>query len=502
MKLMQKLNLNKHLRAIVIISLIGLPIAAWLDLEELSARILGDQAKETGQIIDVMRSLYATEVVGKVLHATEKITASHIYKDVPNTIPIPAAFSLALGEKISIKDGLVGYRFISDFPFKDRPSWNLDSFESSALKDFRAGSAKSAANVSGIFVREVRIATPITMTESCVTCHNSHPESMKKDWKVGDVRGIQEVIVRQPLVVNILSFKFMLLYFVFASFMGIVIVMWQRRQTNLMEDINLKLVEAGQVTADSIVYASRIQTGLLPSRMNLNKDLVSVDVLWKPRDVIGGDVYWRSEFTGENQPFTLGLIDCTGHGVPGALVSSVVLSSLKRIYSEEPALNPGLALAKLGNLVRQALKQDTEESRSNDGFDAGFCKVDPVSKTLIFSSARINLFVIPRSEQAIQRIFGNQEALGYKGTEPYKMLKEEAIVALGQHLFCMVSDGLIDQPGGPEGIAFGPKRMMALFERHRQSSAPELIKAIEIAVEEWRGNQLQRDDYSAMAFSI
>jgi serine phosphatase RsbU (regulator of sigma subunit) len=484
-------------------SFIGLPIAVWLDSEELSSRILIDQAKETGMIIDVMRSLYAKEVVGKVLNATDKITTSHIYHDVPNTIPIPAALSLALGEKISVPDSSVEYRFISDFPFTSRPPRTLDTFETAALENFRTSSKKSIIDVSGVLNKKVRIATPVLMSqENCVTCHNSHPESTKKDWKLGEVRGIQEVIIRQPIATNIFSFKYMLIYFAIALVIGSEIIIWQRKQVKLFEDMNLKLQEASRVTADSIEYASRIQTGLLPNDSHLSKDLQAVEVLWKPRDVVGGDVYWRSDATGESEPFTLGLIDCTGHGVPGALMSSVVLSSLKRIYSESPAINPGSALAKLGNLVRQTLNQDDQNSSSNDGFDAGFCKIDPLNKSITFSSARFNLFMIPRSGQDIMRILGNNEALGYRGDKAYTDLKEQVISAEGDSLFCMVSDGLIDQPGGPNGIAFGPKRLMNLLAQHRHSSASELIKAIESTVEQWRGDQLQRDDYSAIIFSV
>lgn len=392
---------------------------------------------------------------------------------------------------------------MSDFPFKNRPSWNLDSFETNALKEFRAGNLQPVVSVTGIFTREVRFVTPIKMSQlGCVNCHNSHSESMKRDWKIGDIRGFQEVTIRQPLAVNILSFKYMSLYFIFTILTGIIVISWQRRQARLVAHINLQLLEASQLTSESINYASRIQVGLLPNAVQLNSELKSIDVLWRPRDIIGGDVYWRSDLAGPQQPFTLGLIDCTGHGVPGALMSSLVLTSLKRIYSKESSISPGAALAQLGNLVRQALNQDVETSTSNDGFDAGFCEVNPQTGVITFSGARTNLFIIPGSDQEVRRIKGSNEALGYKGNQPYEPLNEQVFSADGQNLFCMVSDGLIDQPGGPDNIAFGPKRMMAVMAQQRGTDASTLIKAIETAVELWRGVQLQRDDYSAIAFEV
>ena len=112
------------------LGLLGLPLAVWLDLRELSERLLTGQASEIGRIIDEMRGFYASDVVGRVLQATGTGDARRtITIDVPGAIPIPATLSIELGKRISAHDGAVKYSFISDLPFKGREDHNLDAFE-------------------------------------------------------------------------------------------------------------------------------------------------------------------------------------------------------------------------------------------------------------------------------------------------------------------------------------------------------------------------------------
>ena len=262
-----------------------------------------------------------------------------------------------------------------------------------------------------------------------------------------------------------------------------------------------EMAELNEEMMDSVKYASRIQTSLLPTREQLQAHFSSMDVIWDPRDIVGGDVYWRSEDVGKNH-FTVALIDCTGHGVPGALMSMLVISTLKRVYSEEPDISPGNALAKLGNLVRSALNQDRDDCESNDGFDAGICKIDLANKKVIFSGARTNCFVVPRDNEPVLRVPGEKLALGYPGTTPYTALEEFELSYENYSLFTMASDGIFDQPGGLRRIAYGPKRFAELVEANRLGSAQQMMQSLYQAATEWRGQEVRRDDLSAMAFIV
>ena len=271
------------------------------------------------------------------------------------------------------------------------------------------------------------------------------------------------------------------------------------------------LVEANQARAeslselnseimDSVNYAARIQSSLLPNPSLLQSSLQSVGVLWEPRDIVGGDVYWRTAEDHEGC-FTLALIDCTGHGVPGSLMSMLVVSALNRIYSEQPAILPGEALAQLGNLVRTALNQDKADCQSNDGFDAGLCRIDTQKRRVTFAGARTNCFIVPSSNEPVIRLPGERQALGYPGTTPYQPLENFDLDMAQCATFFMASDGILDQPGGDNSRAFGPKRLMEHLEKARHLNAQALVNEIAGAITAWRGNEIRRDDVSALAFS-
>lgn len=234
----------------LIVSLLGLPIAAWLDLRSLSERMLQTQAGEISRIIDEVRGFYGSDVVGRILSTSDPVMVTHNYHDIPGAVPIPATLSIELGKRISSKNDAVKYRFVSDLPFKGRETHELDGFEKSALSRLRADPKQPIIEVSGsLLERQVRTAAPVMMGQVCVSCHNTHPDSPKQDWKVGDVRGIQEISVVQPIAGNVLSLKYLLSYFAFVATVGLILIVLQRRQTNLIRGMNQELSEANNFLA-------------------------------------------------------------------------------------------------------------------------------------------------------------------------------------------------------------------------------------------------------------
>jgi adenylate cyclase len=116
----------------VLLGVLGLPVAVWLDLQILSERVLRMQASEASRIIDAMRNFYGSDVFGRVLQSPEPVRilqspepvmVTHKYRDIAGAIPIPATLSIELGKRISAQDGSVKYRFVSDMPFKGREPW-------------------------------------------------------------------------------------------------------------------------------------------------------------------------------------------------------------------------------------------------------------------------------------------------------------------------------------------------------------------------------------------
>jgi adenylate cyclase len=110
---------------------------------------------------------------------------------------------------------------VSDLPFATRAPHQLDGFEKEALARLRKNPSIPMVELSGsIFDRSVRVATPILMEAECLACHNIHPDSPRRNWKVGDVRGIQEIAISQAVGPNVLAFKYLLLYFTMAAAIG------------------------------------------------------------------------------------------------------------------------------------------------------------------------------------------------------------------------------------------------------------------------------------------
>jgi class 3 adenylate cyclase len=243
---------------LVALLLAGLPLAVWLDLSNLAETSLRRQAQDLNSVISSMRAYYGTNVVGRILSAPGSTKVVHDYENVPGAIPIPATLSLELGKVISEQQQNISYRFVSDYPFKDRAPHALDQFETAALNQLRENPGRQLAQVSrSLFTDRVRLIAPVIMGAACVNCHNSHPQSPKTDWKVGDVRGIQEVSVAQPIGNNIFAFKYLLAYFVLTAAVGFVFIALQRRQAAVIRGMNAELETANEFLASLSMKISR-----------------------------------------------------------------------------------------------------------------------------------------------------------------------------------------------------------------------------------------------------
>ena len=197
---------------LVLVLLAGLPVAVWLDLSNVTENALRRQASDLNSVITSVRAYYARNVVGRILDSSDDTKVVHNYHDIPGAIPIPATLSIELGQVINSQQHNIGYRFVSDFPFKGRAPHKLDQIPINALKLLRADhKEKLVEKVSASALNDrVRLIVPVVMGQACVNCHNTHPDSPKRDWKVGDVRGIQEVTISEPVAKNIFSFKYLL----------------------------------------------------------------------------------------------------------------------------------------------------------------------------------------------------------------------------------------------------------------------------------------------------
>src|SRR5262249_42556056 len=260
---------------LVLLLLMGLPLAVWLDLRHLSESTLRRQASDLNSMISSVRAYYARNVVGRVLSSPARTEVVHNYESIPGAIPIPATLSIELGQVISEQQANITYRFVSDYPFKMRTPHLLDDFERHALTSLRAQPDQQLTDISGsIFNRRVRLVAPIIMGPTCVGCHNTHPESPKRDWKVGDVRGIQELIISQPIATNIFSFTHLLLYFVLMGAVGCSFIALQWHQAAAIAGMNRELETANEfLTAISSKLARYLSPQIYKSIFSGQKEV-------------------------------------------------------------------------------------------------------------------------------------------------------------------------------------------------------------------------------------
>lgn len=244
----------------VLLALALLPPAVWLDLRQIAKESLTRQARDLNFMVSGIRSYYSSNVVSRILQNHGQTTLTHNYADVAGGIPIPATLSIELAQVIGQRGDGLNYRFVSDYVFNGRAEHNLDEFEEQALGKLRQSArvGDSVTQISGsLFNSQIRMAVPVVMETGCVSCHNSHHDSPKKDWKVGDVRGIQSITLDKPMASNILSFKYLLTYLAIAGSVGLAFAVLQWRHAVRFMRMNKDLEETNLFLASVSMKISK-----------------------------------------------------------------------------------------------------------------------------------------------------------------------------------------------------------------------------------------------------
>ena len=257
-----------------------------------------------------------------------------------------------------------------------------------------------------------------------------------------------------------------------------------------------KLVEEkNNEISDSINYAKRIQTATIPKQSELNQFLTNYDILFKPKDVVSGDFYWAEKF--ENLVL-VAVADCTGHGVPGAITSTIGSILLNEIFHVKRIYQPNLVLQELNRLVKLTLRQE-ENSLANDGMDIAFCMVDKSTNTLYYSGANRPIYII--TSDGLQEYKPSKVSIG--GQVP--LIQEYNLTEIKLNvndIIVLTSDGYADQFGGEKEKKFTTKAFKSLLNDCVNSSPEHLIKTLENSHLNWKKNHEQTDDILVFAFRL
>jgi PAS domain S-box-containing protein len=255
--------------------------------------------------------------------------------------------------------------------------------------------------------------------------------------------------------------------------------------------IEADIKDKNKKISDSINYAQRIQSSLLPDTNYVQGYFPRSFIFYRPKDVVSGDFPWFLEKDGT---LYVAAVDCTGHGVPGALLSFIGFFLLNNIVSADPNLSADQIVEQLHQEVRKTLKQDQEGSKGRDGMDIAFCKIQPNKKLLDFCGAHRPLFLVREGE--LLEYQGTRKGIGGAPLPRKKEKKFENHVIEyieGDKIF-IFSDGLPDQLGGSDRKKFQPKRMREVLTMDPDYTMAHYARYFPKVFYEWMGKEKQVDD--------
>ncbi len=262
------------------------------------------------------------------------------------------------------------------------------------------------------------------------------------------------------------------------------------RKREIAEAANKKIM-------DSLQYARVIQRSLLPDPDETQYYLPDSFIIWMPRDIVGGDIYHTECF---DDGIIIAIIDCTGHGVPGAFMTMIASSGLRRIIRTEKCHDPAEILKWLNFIIKTSLQQDTEYALSDDGLDAAVCLAKPEENTLIFAGAHMPLCYVRNKKNFT--IKGNKQSIGYKKSDLSFNYANHTIQIEEGMKFYLASDGFTDQLGGTRGVRFGNRRFRELILKASSAPFDTQSDLFLKTFDEYKGENEAVDDVTVLGFGF
>ena len=258
----------------------------------------------------------------------------------------------------------------------------------------------------------------------------------------------------------------------------------------------LELQESNQKVLDSIEYAKRLQESILPLKETMEKVFKDHFVIWRPRDLVGGDFYWLKEID-DVVIFAIG--DCTGHGVPGALMTMTVNAILHHVVTAENRDDPCIILKELHKCLKETLNKTSDIHAMDDGLDiALFCIKNNV--ILRYIGANIDLYI--KNSRGIRAIKAQTRGVGYSYIKIKESLQYEELIIEEGDIFIVGTDGILHQNGGSKNYPFGKRRFSNVLQECRGMDLNRMKEELETILEAYMGSEQQRDDIAVTAFKI
>ena len=301
-----------------------------------------------------------------------------------------------------------------------------------------------------------------------------------------EIQDVEGIVLQQRLVLILAVLVLLLL----TAVVFIILLMYKQKQKSFKE-----LKRKNREITDSITYAKFLQESMLPSVGNFKQIFSESFILYLPKDIVSGDFYW---FKQTPAGITLGVADCTGHGVPGAIMSTMGNELLSSVMANPDECTPALALENMDKRIIESLNQ--KDSHRYDGMDLGIISYYPEQQKLLFAGANLPLYMVRNGE--LTTFAPNRIGLGgiYTLAEKHFEMKEIA-VEKGDR-FYMFTDGFQDQFGGAPGKKFLRKRILTLIEEVCNMPMEQQQLFMQKKFYDWKGDEEQVDDVCVLGVTI
>lgn len=250
-----------------------------------------------------------------------------------------------------------------------------------------------------------------------------------------------------------------------------------------------------EITA-SILYAGRIQRAMLPMENHFKEAFTDYFILFKPRDIVSGDFYWIGE---DDKSIFFTVADCTGHGVPGAFMSTMGISTLNEIIANNKGLKASSVLSLLREKTMRSLHQTGKEGEAADGMDIAFCVLSKNRKILQFSGAFNPMILFQEGEYKEFR--ADRMPIGIHYGDEKEFTNHVVQVGRGDVLY-IFSDGFTDQFGGPDGVKYKMANFRNLLKEIHYRPLAEQRNILENEFLKWKGSADQVDDITILGIRI
>ncbi len=288
-------------------------------------------------------------------------------------------------------------------------------------------------------------------------------------------------------------------------------IITQKRRIETQRDL---VTEQKEAITDSIEYSKKIQKAILSPDKLINKLVPNNFILNKPRDIVSGDFYWFKEINGK---IFIAVADCTGHGVPGALMSMLGISALNNIVAKNNILSAGNILDELRLRIIESLHQSGKSGGSKDGMDISLCIIDKETLELNYAGANNPIYIVRSnlSNDGIENYSASDKSEYHTLyiINPDKMpigiytsnvnnFSDKKVKLTPEDTVYMFSDGYPDQFGGPNDKKFKYKQLRDLLLNIQSHSIKEQGLILDNTIEKWKGNKNQIDDILFVGFKV